>query len=364
MLVEGAIFDIDGARPAYVRIRNGRVVEVGKPGTDSGRGRERKVRGIVIPPPVNSHTHLGDAISVREPPPGPVSDLVRPPNGYKFRLLAGASRTVKLRGLTGALRRMARDGIAATVDFREEGAEGVRLLRAAARGSPVRAVILGRPRRRPVDPRELGELLEIADGVGLSSALEETFETRRAVAHACRARGKRYGLHASEARREDPDTFLRPRPDLVIHLAKATDHDLAAVRDAKVAVAVCPRSNALFGRQPDLRSMERLGLSVLLGTDNAMFHAPSIWRELEFAYVATRLRQRPASAAFLARSALVEPWRWLGQPDAARVAPGMPVAPLVLRLPPDDPAYQVVTRTTEHLIVRVGPPRNRTGVGR
>jgi cytosine/adenosine deaminase-related metal-dependent hydrolase len=358
MLVEGAILDIDGARPAYVRIRSGRVVEVGKLGTDSSHGRESRVRGIVIPSPVNSHTHLGDSISVREPPPGPVSMLVRPPNGYKFRLLATASRATKLDGLRRAFARMARDGVAAVIDFREEGLEGVRLFRTAARGSSVRAVVLGRPLARPVDPRELAEILSVADGIGLSSALEETLETRQAVARACRARGKRFGLHASEARREPPDSFLQPHPDLVIHLAKATVDDLAAVRDAKVSVAVCPRSNALFGRQPDLRSMERLGLSVLLGTDNAMFHAPSIWRELEFAYVATRLRQRPASADFLARAALVEPWRWLGQPRAARVAPGMPVPPLVLRLPPDDPAYQVVTRTTEHLILPVAP-RNR-----
>jgi cytosine/adenosine deaminase-related metal-dependent hydrolase len=363
MLVEGAILDIDGARRAYVRIRKGRVVEVGKVGTDSSHGRERRVRGIVIPSPVNGHTHLGDSISVREPPAGPVSSLVRPPNGYKFRLLANASLPEKLRGLRTAFSRMARDGIAAAIDFREEGVPGVRLFRTAARGSSVRAVILGRPLSRPVDPRELAALLAIADGVGLSSALEDSFETRRTVARACRTRGKRYGLHASEARREAPDTFLNPRPDLLIHLAKATVDDLAAVRDAKVSVAVCPRSNALFGRQPDLRSMERIGLSVLLGTDNAMFHAPSIWRELEFAYVATRLRQRPASADFLARSALVEPWRWLGEPAAARVAPEMPVPPLVVRLPPEDPAYQVVTRTTEHLIVRVGPQSPRGMVG-
>ena len=359
MLVEGAILDIDGARPAYVLIQKGRVVEVGQLGTDSTRGRERRMRGIVVPPPVNGHTHLGDSISVREPPAGPVARLVRPPNGYKFRLLASASRATKLRGLRGAFARMARDGVAATIDFREEGVDGVRLFRTAANGTGVRAVVLGRPLRRPVDPQELNALLSVADGVGLSSALEESLETRRTIARACRRLGKRYGLHASEARREPPDTFLHPRPDLVVHLAKATDDDLEAVRDAKVSVAVCPRSNALFGRQPDLRAMERLGLSVLLGTDNAMFHAPSIWRELEFAYVGTRLRQRPASASFLARAALVEPWCWLGEEAAARVAPGMPVSPLVLRLPPDDPAYQVVTRTTEHLIVRVGPRNSR-----
>ena len=355
MIVEGAILDVDGARPAYVRFRDGRVVEVGQPGTDSTRGRERRIRGIVIPSPVNGHTHLGDAVSVREPPPGPIARLVRPPHGYKFRLLANASPATKRRALRGAFARMARDGVAAVIDFREEGVPGVELFRSAARGTPVRPVILGRPLLRPVALNELARLLDAADGVGLSSALEESAETRATVARACRSRKKLYGLHASEATREDPDSYLHPRPDLVIHLAKATPEDLLAVRDAQVTVAVCVRSNALFGRQPDLRSMERLGMSVLLGTDNAMFHAPSIWRELEFAYVATRLRRRPASAAFLARCALVEPWRFLGEPRAARVAPGMPVPPLVLRLPPDDPAYQVVTRTTEHLIVPVGP---------
>jgi len=364
MLVEGAILDVDGSRRAYVRIRDGKVVETGVPGTDETRGRERKVRGIVVPAPVNSHTHLGDAVSVREPPSGPVSGLVQPPHGYKFRLLADSSVAAKRRAIRSALLRMVQEGVAATVDFREEGRPGVELFRAAARGVALRALVLGRPLTRPVDLLELDRLLSVADGVGLSSARDEEDEDRETVARMTRRQGKLYALHASEAVREDPDRFLHPRPDLLVHLAKATPADLRAVRDAGVRVAVCPRSNALFGRQPDLATMERLGLSVLLGTDNAMFHAPSIWRELEFAYVATRLRQRPVSAGFLARAALVEPWRWLGEPEAARVAPGTPVRPLVLRLPPDDPAYQVVTRVTEHLILRVGTPGQRRDVGR
>jgi len=364
MLVEGAILDVDGPRRAYVRFRDGRVVETGLPGTDGTRGREHTVRGIVVPSPINSHTHLGDAVSVREPPPGPVSGLVQPPHGYKFRLLADSSVVAKRRAIRSALLRMVHEGVAATVDFREEGIPGVELFRAAAQGVRLRTLVLGRPIARPVDPIELERLLSIADGVGLSSARDESDADRRRIARAARRRGKLYALHASEAVREDPERFLKPRPDLLIHLTKATPDDLRTVREAGVRVAVCPRSNALFGRQPDLASMERVGLSVLLGTDNAMFHAPSIWRELEFAYVSTRLRQRPVSAGFLARAALVEPWRWLGQPEAARVAPGTPVRPLVLRLPPDDPEYQVVTRTTEHLIVRVGPPSRRTGGGR
>ena len=355
MLVEGAILDADGPRPAYVRFAGGRVVEVGQLGADSTRGRERRVRGIVLPSPVNSHTHLGDSVSVREPPAGTVARLVRPPSGYKFRLLKDSTPAEKVAAIRTALYRMAREGIRAVVDFREEGLPGVELLHAAGKRLPIRTTILGRPLARPIDRKELTRLLDRADGVGLSSARDESAETRRTVARACRARDKRFALHASEAVREDPSDYLDPTPDLLVHLTRATRDDLRAVRDAHVPVVVCPRSNAWFGRSPDLAAMEAEGLRLLIGTDNAMLQAPSIWRELEFAFVSSRLRRRPVSAAALARAALVEPWNWLRLPDAARVAPEMPVPPTVLRLPSDDPAYQVVTRATEHLIVRFGP---------
>jgi cytosine/adenosine deaminase-related metal-dependent hydrolase len=361
MLVEGAILDRNGPRPAAVRIRNGHVVEVGQRGTVRARADERRIRGVVIPAPVNSHTHLGDAVSVREPPSGPVEGLVAAPSGYKFRLLAETSPAEKIRAIRLALGRMRRDGVSTAVDFREEGVPGVGLLRRAAAGTLVRVLVLGRPLARPIDPRELGALLRVSDGVGLSSARDETVGVREEVARACRRMGKRFALHASEAVRERPDGYLDPRPDLLVHLAQATSDDLRRVAEAKVSVVVCPRSNALFGRQPDLAEMERLGMAMMLGTDNAMFHAPSIWRELEFAYVATRLRGRPVSAGFLARAALVEPYRWLGIPGAADIEVGSPAVPMVLRHPPDDPAYQVVTRTTEHLILHPGRATLATG---
>jgi cytosine/adenosine deaminase-related metal-dependent hydrolase len=358
VIVEGAIVDASGVRPGYVRFRRGRVVEVGQVGTDSTRGRERRLGGIVTPPPVNGHTHLGDAVATREPPPGPLAKLVRPPDGWKFQLLRSATPRAKVRAMAAALRRMEREGVGATLDFREEGLEGVRLLRRAAEDSGVRAVALGRPLERPVEARELGELLRVADGVGLSSAREETLADRRAIAKACRSAGKLYGLHASETVREDPDDYLEPRPDLVVHLAAATADDLDRVAEAQIAVAVCPRSNALFGRRPDLAGLERRGIRTLLGTDNAMFHAPSIWRELEFAYVAGRLGRRPVTPEFLARAALVAPWELLGQPELARVEAGGPARPIVVRLPADDAAYQLVARATEHLILR---PESRPG---
>src|SRR5208283_1832395 len=100
---------------------------------------------------------------------------------------------------------------------------------------------------------------------------------------------KKFALHASEEIREEPSEYLRPKPDLLVHLTAATPEDLEDVHTAGVTVAVCPRSNALFGRRPDLATLQRLGIPTMLGTDNAMFHAASLFRELEFAYVSARL---------------------------------------------------------------------------
>ncbi|EQD30057.1 chlorohydrolase, partial [mine drainage metagenome] len=153
-----------------------------------------------------------DFLSVREPPPGTLADLVRPPDGFKFRLLQSASPAQKREAMRSALRWMERQGIGATLDFREEGIEGVRLLRSAARGISVRPVILGRMPPGEVDRRQLDSLLGAADGIGISSAREEGKARRRSLASACRRAGKLWALHASESVRESPDDYLRPDP--------------------------------------------------------------------------------------------------------------------------------------------------------
>jgi cytosine/adenosine deaminase-related metal-dependent hydrolase len=352
MIVEGAVLDADGPRRGYARLKDGLVVETGQVGTDSRRGRERRVRGIVVPRPVNAHTHLGDAMFDREPPWTTFDAIVRPPDGVKFRLLATTSPSVKIASMRRELGRLERLGIGAVVDFREEGVDGVRWFRRAASRFDFPILVFGRPTVRPIDPKEVERILDIADGIGLSSVAEEPVAARRAIARACRRRGKRYALHASEGRRESVEEYLDPRPDMLVHMTCATDDDLAVVAQKGVPVTVCSRSNALFGRRPDLARLERLGVTTLIGTDNAMLNHPSIWRELEFSYVSARLAGRPISPAFLFRAAFVHPWAWLGMPEHARLDVGGPVRPLVLRLPPDDPEYQVVVRTTEQVMLR------------
>lgn len=359
MIWEGALVDAAGIRPGYVRIRHGEVVEVGRPGTSSRGARETVRRGIILPAPFDAHTHLGDAVATTEPPHRPVAELAVGPGSWKFELLARHGKVAKRRAMRAALRRLRREGVAGTIDFREEGVEGVRLLRESARGLGLQVVALGRPVRRPLDRRELSELLRVADGVGLSSIGEDPAPFAAEVARLCHARGKRFAVHASEAVREEPDSLLALRPDLLVHLVCATQEDLRRVAESEVAVACCPRSNALFGRRPDLAGFERAGIRLMLGTDNVMFQSPSMWDELAYAYLSARAAGAAVSPSYLVRAAVVEPWRWLnGRPP--RIAPGSPIPLRLARLPVEDAAYQLVTRAAEHLIGH-GRPRLRKG---
>ena len=344
--LDGAIVDDEGIAPGYLRLDpRGRIVERGRPGTGGPlKDREQRVRGIALPWGVNGHTHLADGVWRREPPPLPLAKLVAPPGGLKHRLLRTTADPVKAQSIRESLRYMARAGIAGVVDFREEGIPGVRLLREAARGLPLRVWALGRPSASPAGEEELREVLEGSDGLGLSSVKDLPPGEGDRLARACRTARRLLALHVSEGVREDLAEVLRLKPDLLVHLCQATAEDLDDVKRAGVGVAVCPRSNALFRRFPPLAGLEGRGIPFLLGTDNVMFAAPDPFREMEFAYLSARSRGRPVRPETLVRAVFVNPWRVLGDPQQSSLLPGSPAGTILLRLPTDDPAYQIVAR--------------------
>jgi cytosine/adenosine deaminase-related metal-dependent hydrolase len=351
-LFEGVILDRAGPSRDYLVLSSeGQVLERGRRGTlGRPRGWLDRIRGIAIPPPFNGHTHLGDAGWPREPPSGTVEEIVAPPHGLKHRWLSRVSLAVKREGIEGALDEMRELGIAGTIDFREEGRPGIRLLRNVSEREGFRCVILGRPRGRAQSPQAVRQILAEADGIGLSALRDVPRDLAELAAAECRRSGKILALHASESEREPIDSILALRPRLLVHLCAATPSDLDAVAQEGVEVAVCPRSNALFGRQPPLAEMERRHVRLLLGTDNGMLVRPDLYREMAFAYYASRLRGQPVRPETLVRAAFLEPWEFLGEPDRAQITADPPARPLVFRLPETDPWYQICCRASTRYI--------------
>ncbi|MCQ2079527.1 MAG: amidohydrolase family protein [archaeon] len=234
------------------------------------------VRGVIVPSLVDTHTHCADA-GVKVTPGMTLEELVAPPDGLKHVYLRSTPRDVLVRDMAGFESSARSNGIGTFIDFREGGAEGCRMAREACPS----AVILGRPLSQEFDPEEVEEILSVADGIALSSISDIDPAYAERCAEAAHRAGKTFAIHCSERVREDLDLVLSLEPDFLVHMVEATDPDLKRCADLDIPVSVCPRSNRFFGKVPPLRRMMDLGVTVAMGTDNAMLCTPDLRPEAE-----------------------------------------------------------------------------------
>ena len=254
------------------------VLERGSVIIRDGPLENAEITGIILPMPVNCHTHLGDAF-IKRPERATVEELVAPPNGLKHRMLAIVEPEEQIAAMKEAIELMDHTGISHFMDFREGGLEGIGRLLQASVGSGVRPVIFGRP-VAGYSPEELESLLKVVDGIGMSAISDMEFEELRSISRCARRAGKAFAIHASESRQEDSDRYLELKPDFLVHMIKADADDLAACSHAKIPIAICPRANAFFGLKPPAREMLDAHITVCLGTDNAMLAPPDIFGEM------------------------------------------------------------------------------------
>ena len=262
----------------HVGIEDGVLKEIG-----SGKAPETSVSvGHIVASVVDGHTHIGDAGLVLDRKYS-LEELVAPPNGLKHRYLASASDDRIVEDMRRYSDSLCGD-VTEFIDFREGGVKGVSLIRRATD----RAVVLGRPISPEFDPNEVDQLLDVADGVGIPSISDMPSAYIDALADAVHRRGKILGIHTSERIREDIDAVLSLEPDFIVHMCESTDSDLLRCSDADVPIVVCATSNLYFGKVPPISRMVSAGVTLSIGTDNAMLCPPDILKEASvFASVAS-----------------------------------------------------------------------------
>jgi len=281
--VQGKILTKDGFITGYISLeQNQGVFEVRK-----GVPPEKSIaKGFILPTFVNAHTHIGDSFIRKKhlELPFKVKDLVAPPNGLKHRLLKEASEQEILEGIQVSLTEMKASGTSCFCDFRECGLIGIFQLRKAMKNSNLDSVILSRPSQMIYEKEELDRLLQNSDGIGLSSISDwEPTEIEKIAKHV-RKKKKLFALHASEVVRENIDHILDLHPNLLIHMIAATKTDLDRVKDADIPIVVCPRSYTFFHLKNNLALMKKTGVTILLGTDNAMINTPDVIEEVRLLY--------------------------------------------------------------------------------
>jgi cytosine/adenosine deaminase-related metal-dependent hydrolase len=277
--VQGEILTADGFTSGYISLeQHDGVFEIQK-----GTTPEKPVaKGLIVPSFVNAHTHIGDSFIRKKhlELPRNVKDLVAPPEGLKYQFLKEASEEEILDGIQTSLAEMDAVGTSWFCDFREEGLIGVFQLRKAMKNSRVNAVILSRPSHMTYDKEELDVLLQSSNGIGLSSISDwEPTEIEKIAQHV-RTKKKVFALHGSEVDREDIDFLLDLHPSLLIHMIAASPADLERVKDADIPIVVCPRSYVFFNLKTNFEVMKKTGVTMLLGTDNAMINSPDVGEDV------------------------------------------------------------------------------------
>jgi len=267
----GTVFDGYEFRNGYVGIENDIITETG----DGEPPAKPIAEGIITKGLVNAHTHSADGLIAFEGTPK-LEELVMPPNGLKHVYLRNAPDDELILSMRSFADVMHRTGTTGFIDFREGGRKGVELMK---RSTPaINGMILGRPSGR-YDWNEVEEILDISDGIGLSSISDIEKKDIDAIADHVRKRKKVLGIHVSERTREDIGYVMSLSPKFVVHMTTATDADMKVCADNDVTIVSCPRSNLFFGKVPPLERMISSGAEVAIGTDNAMLCVPDMRAE-------------------------------------------------------------------------------------
>lgn len=291
-----------------------------------------RVTQLLVPGLVNAHTHMGDSVA----PDGATGLTLEQgffrPEGFKYRMLREQPAEAHIEHIAAHLAYMRATGTVRHIDFREQGLEGSRRLREAARRTGVDAVILGQFDQVPFSEgeleanlaslpasarKELSALLGVADGFSESTMNDLTDAAWTEIREATKAVGKLRAIHCLEnvgyrelsLERTGRGDLIRAielyDPHLVIHLTVANDAEIALLAEHDVLCVLNPRANANLGLPlPPIAKLIEAGVKCLLGTDNGLLNSPNMLAELDFTYKVAKAQfgdaLRPDPEAILA----------------------------------------------------------------
>ncbi|MEZ0290541.1 MAG: amidohydrolase family protein [Sulfolobales archaeon] len=246
--------------------------------------------GIVIPSLVNSHIHTADIGFEEIGWDLDIDSVVGEPYGLKYLLLK-KYREETSRYIARSLRLSLETGVMILNDFREGGLEGLRHSVEAAREIKDLIYI---PSYMPDLERETEDLekslrtaLEKTKWVGISSPHYYTDDQLKKIDSIARETDSWIITHVAETRevREERDLekiSSLDRVRAVVHALYLNYDEISELSDRGVTFILCPRSNMWFGSgyiNIDLFKLEEVRIA--LGTDNAGWIKPDLWREME-----------------------------------------------------------------------------------
>jgi cytosine/adenosine deaminase-related metal-dependent hydrolase len=315
VILEGE--DLEVTR-GYLVVKDQRIEEISE-GSPARRAIDLK-GGIVMPPFVNAHTHVGDSVG-KELYLGRTQPEVVGSAGIKFQAMDTTPRRSAIASIRATLRDMLRTGTIVHCDFRERGSAGVDLLKKAS-CPPMQTLVLSSEESF----NRLREILTDVDGVGLPSLNTLESEELQEISKVVRMTHKFLAVHVAETKeaqefslekmgKSEVERALTLKPSFVVHATHSSTEDLKLLARKKVPVVFCPRANQLLGVGiPPIKKATELGVEFWFGTDNVMVTQPDLFEELHFAWACLRREDQGAGAdearRLLVAAALAPVKRW------------------------------------------------------
>ncbi|MFX0023202.1 MAG: amidohydrolase family protein [Candidatus Hermodarchaeota archaeon] len=244
---------------------------------------------LLIPGFINSHVHIGDNFAKELGFNKELKDIVAPPFGLKHKLLRQTPDETKIKGIQNAVLEMLSNGITFFIDFREEGVEGVKILKNALSDNTINYLTLG----RFMDETEIDSVFDLADGVGLSSYKEINSSNKKLIISAKEKFKKLIACHCAENIRNInriKEMFEDNFVDIIIHGTKFIRDDLKNLKKKKKSLVLCPRCNGYFGTGfPPINELLSLNIPMSLGTDNLMVNNTDLLEEIRYFYRISRV---------------------------------------------------------------------------
>ena len=258
---------------------------------------------LMVPGFINAHTHVGDSIAKDIGIEYGVDEKIHPIMGFKKKILRNSSSSHLTSFIRSSCLSMIKKGITTFVDFREDGLNGIELLRKAVSGLPIRSIILGRTEYYqdlrsikkniplPASKKdELTKLLKKCDGLGISGPNENSDSVLKYYSNIKKIRA----IHSAETiesceiskkitRKTETERALLLKPHFLVHMTHASKKDLLLVAKHKTSIVVCPRANAALAEGiPDVILMMKTGCNIAIGTDNVMINSTDMFREMDY----------------------------------------------------------------------------------
>jgi cytosine/adenosine deaminase-related metal-dependent hydrolase len=301
--------DLQYIDQGYIEVEDGKIKSAAAGLYDGSSNKMDAKEFLIVPGFINAHTHIGDSIAKDIAGDQRLDARVHPVFGVKKKILQKSLPEHLKTFIRNSAISMMKNGIVAFADFREDELEGIRLLKDAVEGLPIKCITLGRinyysnPQGSaglpPEKEEQAGEVVKLADGLAKTGPNQNTDATLAQYRQL--AGEKLLAIHASESketvefakvntgRSEVRRIMEHLRPDFVVHMTNATEEEISLVAKSGTGIIICPRANGVLGAGiPKVGQMLKQNCVVAIGTDNVMLNSPDILRELDYIWKASR----------------------------------------------------------------------------